>query len=112
MTQADSIADLLERERAALRRADFVELRALLDEKERLVADLDEAPIADPETLKRLRNLAERNEELLGAVKRGIDSAATRLKHMRNADEPLETYTRSGQRTQIGATQGSLTRRA
>lgn len=112
MTTDDPIEDLLLRERAALRRADFAALTALAEEKERLVAGLGADPVADPETLARLRALAEGNAGLIESVRRGVDAAVATLRRARQPAEPLSTYDRSGQTSRIGATQGSLTRRA
>ncbi|ARE40390.1 hypothetical protein RGUI_2249 [Rhodovulum sp. P5] len=112
LDKADEIADVLERERVALRNADFKSLNKLSDEKERLFADLGDTPFADAETLKRLLDMAKRNETLLDAVRRGIDSAAQRLKRLREPAEPLDTYSQTGQRTRLDATKRSLTRRA
>jgi flagellar biosynthesis/type III secretory pathway chaperone len=112
MTQADGIMELLDRECDALKRADFAALGSLAEEKERLIARLADAPPAAPEMLARLREKAERNARLLQAVQRGLDSAAATLRRMRAPAEALDTYTQTGQRTRIGATQGSLTRRA
>ncbi|GAA0290569.1 hypothetical protein [Rhodovulum strictum] len=110
----DALEDLLMRESEALRRADFAALTVIVDEKERLVAELSAEPGADADTdrLARLRALAERNAELLDAVRRGIDSAAEALRRAREPAPPLSTYDQSGQCSPIGATQGSLTRRA
>ncbi|TCO73353.1 hypothetical protein [Rhodovulum euryhalinum] len=112
MTTDDPIEDLLLRERAALRRADFPLLNALAEEKERMVAELAAHPVTDPATLARLRALAERNAELIEAVRRGVDAAMATLRRARQPAEPLSTYDQSGQTSKIGATQGSLTRRA
>lgn len=112
MTPDDPIEDLLLRERAALRHADFAALRALTDEKERLIERLADRPRTDPVALARLRAMAEQNAELMRAVQRGVDSAVATLRRARQPAEPLSTYDRSGQTSRIGATQGSLTRRA
>jgi len=112
MTLDDPIEDLLLRERAALRRADFAALQALAGEKERLLADLAARPVTDPAKLARLREMAERNADLMKAVQRGVDSAVATLRRARQPAEALTTYDRSGRSSSIGATQGSLTRRA
>lgn len=111
-TKVDEIADLLEREREALRIADFGALRTLAEEKERLVGDMGDKPIGDAETLGRLRDMAARNENLLAAVRQGVDSAARIIGRRHAPAEPLDTYDHTGQRTRIGDKKGSLTRRA
>lgn len=112
MTPDDPIEDLLLRERTALRHADFAALRALIDEKERLIERLADRPLTDPAALARLRALAEQNTELMQAVRRGVDSAVATLRRAREPAEALSTYDRSGKSARIGAAQGSLTRRA
>ncbi|MGC9418330.1 MAG: hypothetical protein ACP5EN_05085 [Rhodovulum sp.] len=112
MTPDDPIEALLLRERDALRRADFPALQALAEEKERLVADLTANPVTDPAALSRLRDLAEGNARLMQAVQRGVESAVATLRRARQPAEALTTYDRSGRSARIGATQGSLTRRA
>ncbi|MBN2906217.1 MAG: flagellar biosynthesis protein FlgN [Rhodobacteraceae bacterium] len=112
MTQDDPIMDLLLRERAALKGADFAALGTLAAEKERLLAALRARPTADPAALTRLREMAERNEQLLAALRRGLDSAAQTLARGRRSPEALDTYDQAGQRARIGALTGALTRRA
>ncbi|TCM87048.1 hypothetical protein [Rhodovulum steppense] len=109
---SEALEDLLEREAEALRRADFAALTGIAEEKERLAAALAAAPEEDADRLARLRALAERNAGLLEAVRRGVDSAAETLRRAREPAAPLSTYDKSGQCSPIGATQGSLTRRA
>ncbi|MCO8143815.1 hypothetical protein NHN26_01135 [Rhodovulum tesquicola] len=108
----EDLEELLEREAEALRLADFAALAGIADEKERLAADLAAEPETDADSLARLRALAERNADLLEAVRRGVDSAAETLRRAREPAAPLSTYDKSGQCSPIGATQGSLTRRA
>jgi hypothetical protein len=112
MTQAEGMVALLDRECEALKCADFTALGQLARDKERLVARLADAAPPDAALLGLLREKAERNARLLQAVQRGLDSAAATLKRMRAPAEALDTYTQNGQRTRIGAAQGSLTRRA
>lgn len=112
MTQAEPISDLLAREREALRNADFAALRVIIEEKERMVEALKDAPVTDQAALAGLREMAERNAELMTAVQRGIESAAATLARMRDPDAPLDTYTQTGKRARIGTRSASLTRRA
>ncbi|MBL3572968.1 hypothetical protein JMK10_14835 [Rhodovulum sulfidophilum] len=112
MTPIDMIADLLEREYQALRHSDFAALRALADEKEQLVVRLQMPSEGDREALDGLRSKARRNDRLLAAVEKGLESARVSLKRLREPAAALDTYTQRGERTRIGATPSALTRRA
>ncbi len=100
---ADSMADLLDRERGAILSGRFDLLERLAPEKERLAAKLNRNRM-DPATVSRLRQKAEHNGRLLDAMRVGLKDAGARLNALRQAPEALHTYDASGRRTVIGST--------
>lgn len=111
MTPADTLLDLLTRERLALRHADFDTLEALAAEKEQLAARLARAPRPDAALHARLRAAAERNATLLQGLQRGLGNAATQLAALRNGAR-LNTYDKTGQRATLNGPAGAPIRRA
>ena len=108
----DDLADLLDRERAALVGGDLDLLSRMTAEKEALVARVARLD-PPPPGLEPLRRAAARNGELLQAAQQGIRAAAARLKALAGGGEPLVTYDGYGRRQTLGAPAGnSVTRRA
>lgn len=102
---ADSVHDLLDRERAAILAGRFDVLERLTAEKERLIARLVGTGKLGGE-LERLRTLAERNARLLEAMRVGLKDATDRLEEMRRKPGSLHTYDASGRRTVLNPGQG------
>lgn len=107
------VRDLLEREHAALLAGQLDTIARLAPERERLMGQLaDSAERASLPGLRALRVMAEHNEHLLAAARRGLEAARTRLAQLRNGGPRLNTYDRQGQRVCLDATPGRLERRA
>ncbi|MEL6169665.1 MAG: hypothetical protein AAFR35_13315 [Pseudomonadota bacterium] len=106
----DAVMDFLERERAALTDGRFDELEGLATEKERLSRALAEKRL-DAETLVEVRRTAERNAVLLEAAARGLRSVVRRVRALRDAQKPLETYSRDGVRRTLSAGTGHVGRK-
>lgn len=108
---AEALANLLERERSAVLKADFEALRDIGVEKSRLIAAV-EKQVADPEKLLMLRQKLQHNQHLLEAAGKGIRAAADLLDaHSRHRD-PLQTYDQSGQRQKSKTGPATFERRA
>lgn len=107
---ARDLANLLERERKAILRADFGALRKLAPEKERLIA-LAANDRPDGERLTDLRQRAARNRTLLEAAAHGIRSVANGLGGTGAPPPELETYDDSGRRSACSDHTSSLERR-
>lgn len=107
---AGAIRAVLHRERRLLRSGDLDGLDGLLDEKERCLARA--AEIRDPETLRGLRSLAERNQALLKAAAEGLRAAGIRLAQLREGIGSLSTYSEDGDRTGPAPRSSTLERRA
>lgn len=102
---------LLDDERAALLSGDLGALADLAERKEALARDLAES---EPEqgTLAALKARSERNAELLAAAARGVRTVMRRITDIREANGPLKTYGRDGTPQTLGASGGSLEKRA
>ena len=106
----DALADLLERERAALLRGDLEGLARMADRKQDLVADVRRLPM-DADALSRLRQASLHNGTLLDAAAQGLRAASTRLHQLLHGAD-FVTYDTNGQRQTLTAPAGSLPRRA
>jgi hypothetical protein len=77
--------------------AKFTQMKAAMTER------LLNGPAPDPDTLLRVRNKAAKNQRLLGAAVRAIRSVNGRLQAIGGQNKPLNTYTQSGARQQLGS---------
>ena len=107
---AAAIRRVLLRERSLLRSGELDELPDLLTEKARCLAGAPE--IGDPEELKQLQSLAERNQALLTAAAEGLRSATSRMAQLREGIGSLSTYGKDGGRTGPPRPSSKLERRA
>lgn len=107
----DALEDLLDRERQAILTGNLDSIARQLAEKTRLLENLPTAT-ADLAHIARLKAKADRNQELLIAVARGIKSATQRLKELNKPAAVLRTYDEGGASREIVAPKSSLERRA
>lgn len=108
---ADSVADLLERERDLIMAGQLEQLARLLPEKERLLGELRETK-GDLPALSHMRDIAARNQVLLAAVLRGIRSVKLRLDELKSCRTELKTYTETGQAMHLNGREGRIERKA
>ena len=108
---ADQLEDILDREYRMMLAADFVGLGRMLPLKETAFEQLEKSD-ADLVSLRSLRDKAERNQQMLDCVTRGVKSALSRLENLENQNLDLTTYDGSGQRQTYSDGSTSLKRRA
>ncbi len=80
-------------------------------EKDRLLSRLKQST-DDLVVLNRLKKKADRNQELLQAVARGIRSVSQRLEAMKTRKTQLNTYTQGGVRANLMPPRSSFEKRA
>ncbi len=107
----DALDDLLDRERQAILSGNLDGLARLLGEKTRLMERLSGSS-TDTTRIERLRVKADRNQELLEAVARGIKSVSKRLKTLNEPAGALRTYDKGGASHEMGAKKPSIEKRA
>lgn len=95
--------DLLDRERAALITGDLSAIAHLLEEKERLLEQVEKEHAPGPAALESLQGKALRNQALLDSALLGIRTVATRFATLRRIRRTLETYDAHGQKTALPA---------
>lgn len=93
---------LLDRERAALIAGDFAGLEKLTNEKENLLAQIDEARAGSVD-LPPLREKMVRNQELLSGAMEGIRAVARRLSDLQKAKKGTDVYDGNGRKTHLSA---------
>ena len=106
----DAFEDMLDQERALLMSGSVEGLERLAEQKSALVRRLSAVTGADE--LQRLKWKAEQNSRLFEAAAAGIRSVSQRISALRVGPKPLTTYSADGQRTDLGASRGTLERRA
>ncbi|MCP5037093.1 MAG: flagellar biosynthesis protein FlgN [Rhodobacteraceae bacterium] len=107
----DALDDLLDRERQAILTGNLDALSRQLVEKTRLLERLA-GSTDDAARIERLRVKTDRNQELLGAVARGIKSVSQRLEAMKNPDTTLRTYDEGGAHQNLRTRKSSMEKRA
>jgi hypothetical protein len=104
----DPLAALLDAVHAALRAGDFAALPALTTR----VAAIDAQGLPQaPDALRALARALRRNDACLQASARGLRAARRRLGEIAAARQGLQTYSRDGQRQQVGGGPGALAQR-
>lgn len=103
---------LLEREYDAILRADFSGLTGLIEEKQHLLAVIEDAPGITVEALKPLKGAAARNDLCLKAAMRGVAAARFRLAELRDARDGLSTYDSQGRKASAQTLPDQLEHRA
>lgn len=97
---ADALEDLLDLERRMILDGKLDGLARATPQKSQLIARL--AGATDAILLQRLRQKAERNQELLRAATRGLAAAKTQLARMSESGAPLRTYGPDGSARDLG----------
>lgn len=95
----DQLENVLEDIRQAALAADFMRMASLVPQVEQALGEA--LPLQDPQALARLRSQAEMNMRLLDASRRGIHAARRRVEEVRRAQQGLQTYDSSGNRSDI-----------
>jgi flagellar biosynthesis/type III secretory pathway chaperone len=97
---ADALEDLLDLERRMILDGKLDGLARATPQKSQLIARLADVPDLAP--LQRLRQKAERNQELLRAATLGLAAATTQLARMSSGGAPLRTYGPDGSASDLG----------
>ncbi len=93
----ERVLRLLDQERKVILTGPLTELKALVDRREALLAELLEAERTLPEAfLVAVRARAERNGRLILASIAGVKSAAAQIARMDEARDSLRTYSAEG----------------
>ncbi|NDW54576.1 hypothetical protein [Aliiroseovarius sp. PrR006] len=95
MHKVNALLTLLEDERQMILKGDLRDLPSLTEAKAEALSQLGQSAVTQPQ-LARLQALAARNQSLLSAAANGIRSARQRLDAIRNRDQGVKTYTRTG----------------
>lgn len=112
-TLIQQLDELLDKEHAALVSGDVQQLSQIVEEKETLIEQLNEAEFSAPEDMPDLTNKVHRNHALLEGALDGIRSAAKRLAELREVKKSLDTYDKNGRSKRIeNETPGNLEKRA
>ncbi|MCH5375602.1 MAG: flagellar biosynthesis protein FlgN [Planctomycetes bacterium] len=98
---------LLDRERSALLNGDLESLATLTSDKEALMAQIDSSHALKPAHLETVHAKVTRNQALLNSALEGIRAVADRMADLRRVRQSLETYDKSGRRTEIRTRAGS-----
>lgn len=107
----EALDDLLDRERLAILSGNLDALARHLGEKTRLLEALPNVN-SDSGRIERLKVKADRNQDLLVAVARGIKSATRRLKELDKPKVALRTYDEGGASTEVFSRHSGLEKRA
>jgi flagellar biosynthesis/type III secretory pathway chaperone len=97
----DKLGALLDEERRALLNGDLETIGALLKRKEALIDTLNAGKPDNQTETTHLRGKALRNQALLDGTLQGIRTVASRLAAFRKIRRTLETYDRTGHKSEI-----------
>ncbi|MEO9895921.1 MAG: flagellar biosynthesis protein FlgN [Paracoccaceae bacterium] len=100
-TTIDELDLLLDREREALLAGELEVLSGIHDTKTTLIDRLNKLDVEDHDTLVALREKVGRNQDLLNSALEGIRAVSKRLAAVRRVRSKLETYTASGEKTEV-----------
>ncbi len=103
----DELDELLEEERALLKRGDLSGLEELLARKESVFDQLREFENLEQDVLDEMQNKINRNQGLLKSAMQGIKAVANRLQQMRKVRTGLDVYDQRGRRS-CYSTNGAL----
>ncbi|WP_341367508.1 hypothetical protein [Yoonia sp. BS5-3] len=103
--------ELLDRERSAIRTADFDALGAISDEKVALFDSLATSG-ASRQNLAQIKRKVDENQTLLSAAISGVAAAQDRLSAVRHVREGLSIYDKSGQMAKVPTTRPGLEKKA
>ena len=102
---------LLNEERAALLKGDYVDLDRLSPSKQKMLASLPEHALSES-NLKRVAHAIRRNQSLLAAAIDGIRAAQGKMSNLRAQRASFTTYDRSGSQRPVGEAQSVIERKA
>jgi len=102
---------LLDRERTAIRTADFEKLAGLADEKAMLFDVLPNSQTSQSD-LAQIKRQIEENQTLLSAAISGVAAAQDRLKAVRHVREGLSIYDQSGQIAKVQSPRPGMEKKA
>ncbi len=97
------IDTLLDEERAALLKGDLESVTALVTRKEALIDRLNAQAPQPRNVVSPLREKVLRNQALLDGALEGIRNVASRMSALRRNRRNLETYDRTGRRSEISS---------
>ncbi|PTQ75016.1 hypothetical protein [Celeribacter persicus] len=108
---AAALADLLDKEKAAILKGDFATLGVLLKSKESLLTIVAKSK-TPAEVLKDLQKRSDHNKRLLMASAKGIRTARERILSLRNQVRGFTTYGPAGKATEIKRQSLTMERKA
>ena len=109
--QAETLLDLLDREAAALKQAQYATLPGLQDKIATQITALA-ATSPSPELLDLIRSRLATNQSLLQSALRGITSARNRIAALEGLARGFDTYDRDGGRETVHTGRPLLERKA
>ncbi|MDK3071612.1 flagellar biosynthesis protein FlgN [Sedimentitalea sp. JM2-8] len=98
----DSLDKVLDEERKALVQGDLEKINALMTAKETLIEKINGLHTVAHGSLTDVHEKVTRNQALLGSALEGIRAVANRMADLRRVRAGLETYDRSGRKTNYG----------
>lgn len=102
---------ILDEERSALLKGDYVDLDRLAPEKQKMLAKLPELGLSEG-YMQRVAHAVRRNQALLAAAIDGMRAAQGRMSTLREQRSSFSTYDKSGQRQNVGTGQSVIERKA
>ena len=109
--RAQELLGLLEQERAALLKGDYVDLDRIAPAKQKLLARLADQALSDA-GMKRVSHAIRRNQSLLAAAIDGMRAAQGKMSRLREQRSGFSTYDRSGHRHTVGGAPSVIERKA
>jgi hypothetical protein len=98
----ESLDKLLDEERKALVQGDLEKIGDLMTAKEKLIDEINALDMVAQGSLTDVHEKVTRNQALLGSALEGIRAVANRMADLRRVRAGLETYDRSGRKTNYG----------
>ena len=97
----EELDQILDQEREALITGDLDQLTRLLELKESLIDQINAKDSVQKEQLADVQDKVARNQALLHSAMEGIRAVADRMADLRRVRQGLETYDRTGRKTQF-----------
>ena len=108
-----ALGDLLIRQKDAIRRGDLMALSVLAEPMEKHLERLARLPAGNgSKQLDRLKQQAEENRHLLGAVLQGVQAANGRMRDIVGVARELKTYDSRGKKSSVSFAPGKVERHA
>ncbi|CUH79733.1 flagellar protein FlgN [Tropicibacter naphthalenivorans] len=96
------LEELLKAERQALLSGDFDQIAEIMEEKQKIAEDLDEAGLSSEE-LSPIRDGMRRNQELFDQALAGLRNVTNRISDLNRVRRSTDTYDAQGRRQTIDA---------